>query len=279
MRRRSLVATLSSGVVVSLGGCSTSSTSSTSQNARVEVVEYDVPETVEIGSAATISITVRNVGDVSGDISAPLYVRTPNSEWTQFGNVEMQYEDVEPGETATDSVQTEQFDYIQRYEFVLGDSDKTSALQTVSKTLAWEEEFTTPSEYRIRIDRPVLQSTFEVESYAGSTTEESPEDRDKWAFVDAWVKNETGQTQFSPVGAEFALLHQDSQFDALQLYNDPVNKGPAFDGGELQPGVEREGWLAYAVPGEVGVEDLTMAWSTTTRNGEVSVNWSSGDDG
>jgi len=49
-----------------------------------------------------------------------------------------------------------------------------------------------------------------------------------------------------------------------------------FEPGELQPGIERSGWIAYQIPSNISVSDLTLAWSKTTLNGEIVVNWGSG---
>ena len=86
-------------------------------------------------------------------------------------------------------------------------------------------------------------------------------------------KNETGQTEYSPLSDEFALVTGNSQFDSTFLIDDPVNKGEQFEGGELEPGIERSGWIVYELPADLSTSDLTMAWSNTTYGGEISVNW------
>ena len=89
-----------------------------------------------------------------------------------------------------------------------------------------------------------------------------------------YVKNETGQAASSPLALDMALIYGNSQSDGdTVLIDEPTNKGEPFDGGELQPGIERSGWIAYQVPSDISTDDLTMAWSDTTFDGEIAVNW------
>lgn len=297
MRRRKVIATVSTGLAVGVAGCSSEGSDSSDgseqetqsessdgsestdnsdsgSGASFEVVEYNAPENVEIGTGTTIEVTIRNTGDSEGDTSAPLYYRTSGSDWTQVGDSELEYQGVGAGETATAGIETGEFRYIDRYEFALGQSEQTAIIQTVSANIDWGSEYTTPAGYRIRVDSPDLQTTYEYEDFNGEVAEKSPESRGQWAFVNVWVKNETGQTAFSPLASEFGLLYGSSQSDGETiLIDDPINKGSPFDGGELQPGVERSGWIVFELPGDVSTDDLTMAWSQTTASGEISVNW------
>lgn len=237
-----------------------------------EVVSYEIPETVEIGEEVTFAIIVRNTGEQEGSLSVPLYGRTPDSSWQEGGDVT--FEDVGPGETATVEVGSIVYDYINRYEYRLGNSSKTAIVQTVSAKIAWGEEYTTPAGYRIRVDEPNLQDTYEYQDYQGNIKDKEPDSGGQWAFVNIWTKNETGQADYSPLASEFGLLYGSSQADGETiLLDEPVNKGEPFEGGELQPGVERSGWVAFQISGNVGLSDLTMAWSQETYEGQIGVNW------
>jgi len=284
---------VSAGIITSIAGCSsdspevsegneedtgsdTQSTQSDSSNgdqsqdgeSSFELVEYDLPETVSIGSSITGTIVIRNTGDSTGETTAPLYIRTPDSDWNLVN--EYSVEDVEPGETASLSVEIDDINYINRYEFALGQSENTAVIQTISAEIDWGSEYTTPNGYVVRIDRPELQNTYTAEGYNGET-EESPEDRGQWAFANVYVKNETGQSAYSPTG--FSLVSGSAQYDSEILFNEPVNKGDKYESGELQPGIERSGWIVYELPADLSVSDLTMAWSKSTFEGEISVNW------
>lgn len=240
--------------------------------ASFEVVEYDIPETVEIGEEVTLSVTVRNVGGQEGDLSVPIYGRTPDSSWQEGGEVSLI--GIGSGENATAEVGSIEYNYLNRYEYRLGTSSKTVVVQTVSAKISWGEEYTTPAGYRIQVDEPNLQDTYEYEDYQGNIVDKEPDSGDQWAFVNVWVKNETGQTSFSPLASEFGLLYGNSQSDGdTLLIDEPINKGESFEGGELQPDVERNGWIAYQLPGDISTNDLTMAWSQETIEGQIAANW------
>lgn len=284
MERRAFTSLISAGVITSIAGCSSSdpeesggddeesSSSNDEQNqderGPYEVVEYDLPETASIGSSVSGSILIRN-GDVAGEATFPVYYRTPSSDWTLLREYDVGY--LEAEETVRLDVEVDSFNYIDRYEFAVGRKDKTAVLQTVSAEIDWGDEYTTPDGYIIRVDRPELQDTYTAEGYGGET-EESPEDGGQWAFANVYVKNETGQSSFTPVG--FSLISGSSQYDSTVLLSDPVNKGDQYETGDLQPGIERSGWLAYELPADLSVSELTMAWSESTVGGELAVNWS-----
>jgi len=163
-----------------------------------------------------------------------------------------------------------------RYEIRLGTFDQTATIQGVSATVPWGDEYTTPEGYRIRVEQPDVQPTYESEDYDGSIVDVEPESGGQWAFATIWVKNETGQASYSPLASEFGLLYGNKQADGERfLVDDPINRGDPFEAGELQPGVERSGWIAFQVPDDLGVDDLTMAWSEDTYDGQISVRWGS----
>lgn len=291
MKRRSFAATVGIGVIASISGCSSESSESTGGSnsespddttqdssgsepggdSSFEVTSYDLPETASLESTVEGTITVENVGDSSGGFTSPLYIRSPNSDWVEIG--EYTAENIEAGESVAVDVEITGLQYINRYEVALGQSERTHIVQTVSANLDWGTEYSTPEEYRIRVDEPELQNSYAYENFQGETEQQTPEDRGQYAFVNVYSKNETGQTAYSPLSNEFALVSDSSQFDTTYLLNDPTNKGEQYDGGELQPGIEREGWIVYELPADLSVSDLTMAWSKTTFGGEVSVNW------
>jgi hypothetical protein len=247
----------------------------TSEPAAFELVSYDAPETVEIGADFTMEITIRNVGGQTGTYEDQLYVRGPESDWVESGS--WTFTDVGAGETATASfTEPVRFDYLTRYEFRLGTFAETTAVQTVSATVTWGGEYTTPAGYRIRVEQPDVQPTYESEDYDGTIVDVEPENGGQWAFVTIWVKNEAGQANYSPLASEFGLLYGSKQADGETiLVDDPINRDDPFDGGELQPGVERRGWIAFQVPDDLDVADLTMAWSQETYNGQIGVRWGS----
>lgn len=242
--------------------------------AEFRLVKYNIPKEAEINENITIGLTIENTGGQTGSYSEPLYLKTPDSDWAEIQEVD--FGEVKPGEKSTlSSSEPFSFDYMSRYEFRLGDFDETAVLQVVSAKLGWGEVYTTPENYKIRADKPTLQSTYTYENYRGEEEEEEPDSGGQWAFMNFWAKNETGEPNYSPLSSEIKLLTGSSQFDNKGNYSrEPVDKGQQYDGGELQPGVVREGWIAYEVPDEIAPGDLTAAWSQSYYDGEIAVNWS-----
>ncbi len=291
MNRRKFAAVMSGVVLTGTAGCGSDNpsggdgnseantatpteTDTASEPAEFVIREYNVPDTVQIGEDALFEVTILNMGGRRGDFSARLYGRTPESEWQAFG--EWTASDVSPGESVTmTSNEPIEFDYLGRFEYRLGESSNTTVIQTVSAKLEWGEEYTTPEGYLFRVNRPELQGSYMYEDFSGTQRRKKPENGGQWAFVDVYVKNNTGSAEFSPLATDIKLLYGDSQADGETiLIDEPINKGQRFDGGELQPGVKREGWILYPVPSNLSIGDLTVAWSETEAGGRIAVNWS-----
>jgi hypothetical protein len=245
---------------------------STSEEAEFELVEWELPSEIQINESTNLAVTVENVGGSADDFTAPIYERTPDTEWTKLGDAD--FGTVQPGEQSEMEGSDFVYRYINRFEYALGDFQETAIVQTVSAKINWGTEYTTPNGYVIRVDEPELQSSYEYEDYSGEVSLEEPENGGQWAFVNIYVSNETGQANYSPLANEFPMIYGNSQADGTTvLFNDPINRDQSFDGGELQPGVERSGWVAYEIPSDTSVNDLRVAWSQSTLEGELSVNW------
>ena len=295
MNRRGVIEAIGVGGLTVLAGCSSNSSDDQSEQvgeepdeetpdeetpdeetpdeeAEFEFVEWNVPSEVELNEEFDLRVVVANTGGEAGDFTAPLYARTPESDWSKVS--ELDFETIPP-DTQTEVSLPVVYAYINRYELRLGNFEQTTVLQTVSAQIDWGGKYITPSGYVIRADEPELQDSYEYEGFTGELSQKEPDSGGQWVFVNMYVKNETGQVEYSP--SNFALVTGNSQYDSeIILAFDPINQGDEFEGGELQPGIERSGWIAYQIPSNISVSDLTLAWSKTTFNGEIVVNWGSG---
>jgi hypothetical protein len=250
----------------------TASEETASEEAEFEFVEWTTPSEVELNEEIEVGMVVKNTGSQAGDYTAPLYQRTPNSDWTRVSEVD--FGTIQPDEEVEMVFEDVAYSYINRYALRLGDFQKTSVIQVLSAKIDWGTEYTTPNGYIISVDEPELQDSYEYEDYNGEVSPKEPDSGGQWAFLNAYVKNETGQSKYSPLAGDINLLYGSSQADGETiLIDEPINKGEPFEGGELQPDVERSGWIAYEIPADVSTDDLTVAWSKTTIEGEISVNW------
>lgn len=243
--------------------------------ASIQLDQYTTPNKVEIEEMFSIKVSVTNTGGQSTDFSAPLYMKSGDSTWSEQGQLD--FGEVPPGETKQVTTNEFSFSYLNRYEIRLGDFSTTAVVQTVSSQFEWGGQYKTPKGYLVRVDEPELQDTYKYEDYMGDIQQKSPDNEGQWAFVNVRVENQTGSPNYSPMSSEFKIVSNQSQYDSKFLLSDPVDKGEKFEGGELQPGIVREGWIPYAIPSDLSVSDLTLSWSTTYYDGDVSVEWSSSD--
>lgn len=235
------------------------------------IVEWDMPAEVQINEEFSWRVIIENRGDDIGEFAEPLYVKVPGSDWEETGEVDLG--EIAPGEEGVYGSDSASIPYINRYEFAVGDFDPTSVLQTISAKISWGSKYTTPSGYEIQVNTPSVVDSYPYLDYSGATKQKSPENGGQWVFIDIFVKNETGQANFSPTASDFDLLYGNQQADSEFILDDPIDYGPQFEGGELQPGIERGGWVLYEIPEDVSADDVRIAWSESTFEGELSVIW------
>lgn len=97
--------------------------------------------------------------------------------------------------------------------------------------------------------------------------------RGRFSAVAVESRNQTGETNFSPLEADIVIIANNQQFDNTTLSDEPINRGQPFDGGELRPEVVREGYIAYEVQATLQVPDLQVEWSDSTSRGEIAAAW------
>jgi hypothetical protein len=57
------------------------------------------------------------------------------------------------------------------------------------------------------------------------------------------------------------------------LYNEPIDKGQAYEGGEVQPSIIREGYIVFTVPSDVEKQHISVVWNEMISLTEKSVYW------
>lgn len=244
-------------------------TTAAPEPAAFEVVGYEAPDTVELRTEFTLSVTVANTGDQPGEFAAPLSRTAPDGARREVAQVAPG--EIPAGGTATFETEPLALDYIGRYTFRVAESSTT--VRAVPASLQWGTDYRTPAGYVIRVTEPTLQDTFEYEGGYDDIEERGPSGDRQWAFVDVAVDNETGAAAPSPSASDFVLVGADARYDNYVIVDDPINRGPRFEGGELQPDAERSGWVSYAIADDLGVSDLRVAWSGETADGEVGAVW------
>lgn len=250
----------------------TESPTPTPEPAAFELVEYDAPESVSVNQTTQISARVRNTGEVAGVYTAEVYVRFDASErFRPEGSIEIR---VPPGEEAEVALLEYEPIYTdEALEVRLGEFESTTTVRSVSATLSFGTQYTRYDGYLVTVNNVALTKSYTTESYTGEEVEETAPDGKQWAFADVRVKNGTGGAELSPTSQDFTILSGNSQIESTFISPEPVERGDAFEGGDLQPDVVRAGWIAYEVDSQLTLNDIQVVYSGSTYEGDVSVYW------
>ena len=109
----------------------------------------------------------------------------------------------------------------------------------------------------------------------GTAEADDPDYQAALAYV--YAKNESGSSQTVPYHFDWVMLAENQQYEAQ---SNPNTQEEAFRGGEILDGVERGGWVLYAVPENLSTEDLSVGWTgefvseDSSELEEVTVRWS-----
>lgn len=103
-----------------------------------------------------------------------------------------------------------------------------------------------------------IQDSFE----RSSGREEEAEEGMQFALLNFEARNESDIQQRVALTTDPVILHDGSQYDQQ------VGLPERYEGGELEPGVTREGQLLYEVPEGTGEDDLTTVLSMDSYDGD-----------
>lgn len=233
-----------------------------------EVESLDMPEEVEVGEEWSWSITVANTGDADGTFETAVYVKTADTDFTEVGTIELE---IPAGGTATYESDTGTLRYITRATYRFEALDLEQEIQAVSRSLTFGESYRTPQDIVVTAHSIDLRDVYEYENYDGETATEEASSGSQWAFLEFEAANESGSSEFVPLEGDVSLIAGDTQYDSQYISKEDGK----YEGGEVQPGITREGWIAYEIPSDLRVGDLEVAYSGSNFEGEWSVRWRS----
>ena len=100
-----------------------------------------------------------------------------------------------------------------------------------------------------------------------------PDEGNQWALVELHGENTSDEAERLPTPwMDFALITNGSQYDPTSVLD--TNPYEEFDGGEIQPGIEREGVVVFEVPEELERADLEVVWHDDFLDANIDVRWS-----
>ena len=251
----------------------TPTSSATPAPAAFQIRNYDVPDRIEIGESAPVSVTAENIGDQPGEFTAPLMLNAPDG--TQKESVEVSFGRIEPNESVTVEAGPFSFVYLGPHTIRVGGQSPTVTVQGVPASSTWETAYRVPRGYEITVSEPSLQDTFAYEGGYDDVERRDPSGDRQWVFVDVSVTNQADVAVSVPSADEFVLVSADSEYDNYVLADDPINRGDRLRSGTVPPGETQTGWVSYAIASDLAVGDIALRWSTTTDGGEIAVRWSS----
>jgi len=284
MRRRALLTTLAPTLTIATAGCQdtnpepddpTATTASPSQTPTasptdepaqpdVRVERVNAPETIEINTEWTWTITFRNDGDAPG---TPDTITIQDADGNTLDKMTPS-EPVPPQDTRQYTIDMNAIQYITSLTAAYGETDVVT-VQTVSRALTWGDVYSSPQNITATVTTIEFKNEYTYEStYSGTETRAAGEGR-QWAFVTVEVANESGSQEFIPLVTDFGLRSDDRQWDAQFIRKEDGK----YEGGEVGPGVVRSGWICYNVPDTYSPADMTVEWFDSTVEGDYGVRW------
>lgn len=255
INRRNIIHTFAGLGLSGVAGC----LGSQKEEAQYNVVDWNLPDEIEIQEKFDFRVTVKNVGGETGRCIEPLY-------YTIFGDhvrVErLDFGDIEPGEKKEYLYNDFYFDYIGPRQFSLREHGDSSRLMYVRPAnIQLGDKFTLPSGLTMSVDKYNIQSSItylEGDEYLYDSNA-------AYIFAYIYVKNNTLSDWVNPLSNFAVSLLIDDEIDVKRNYPKYQNRiyWPSlkmFDNSDLSRGDEREGWIAFVFSGENRLKDLKFLW-------------------
>jgi len=287
MDRRQYIAATLSAASLSIAGCSSDGESSSQSDATTPTPEPDTPtdtptptpasfevdsfagpDSVELNEPYTLTLEVTNTGGRPGTFEPDMRVRAGNGDWSAVTPpVEME---IGAGETASKNIEFTASPYLQSLTYELGATADRVSFNVVSKTLELGETYTNPDSIALSASEIDFQPEYSYDSGNYIYTEQ-PSDGRKFAFLKFSAENTGNSPRPAPLQVDVAMIIDDGQYEPIVYYGDRE----AYEGGDIQPGIVREGTILYEVPESATKDEIRVVWSESYYDGDASVYWES----
>lgn len=100
-----------------------------------------------------------------------------------------------------------------------------------------------------------------------------PDEGYQYALLEFEATNNSDEAERLPrAWMDFQLLHNGSQYDTATVLG--LEEYEEYDGGEVQPGVTREGVVVFEVPEDTDESDLDLVWHDDFLGSNINIRWS-----
>lgn len=237
--------------------------------AEFELVAMEFPDEVALEEEYTPEITIRNVGDQAGTLEAPMYSRIADTEWEETGT--WTFTGVAGGATRTEQgADGWHHNYLYEYGYSLGDFEESVTVDTTPFETTLTETYPAPNGVEVTVSEVRLTARYQYQNYDDETVAKEAPDGSQWALVTLRAENTSDSAATLPHTFDLYLVTSKSQYE--QIYIDKEDN--KYEGGEVQPGIVREGWVAYEIPDTIVDGAVEIVWSGHPNGGDVTAIWS-----
>jgi len=241
---------------------------STPAEASIEVTEVDYPSELPAGRPYTWEYTLENTGEEDGTFSETLYVQfefTPN-QWAESASVE---HSVPAGETKTISREATAFHWTTSFTGRIGEDGPEFESELTPPHMDAGETFSMTTGITATAREISFQQSYSWKSSDGTMYEEEASDEKQWAFLDFRAENTGDEPASAPSEFDISLVVGNSQYDRTAITRDDGR----YEGGEIQPDIVREGWVAFEVPDDLSASDVEAVWSSQDAYDSWTAYW------
>jgi len=248
----------------------TESPTATSEPASFELVSFSIPEKAEIGESIKFEFTVQNTGEVAGEFETTISYTTSESDDWSTGS-EAWTETIDAGEEFTFVSEEFTSHYMRSFTYRVDAFDEEATVQWVSKTLSYGDSYTNPEGVELTVLGERTEKSYTWTS-SGYEYTETAADGMTWLFVTVRAENTSGEIAYAPSSYDWVVVAGNSQYEQTSNYR---SESEQYEGGDIQPGVVREGEILYQVPNDYMQKDSAVVWSESYYDGDVAAYWES----
>ena len=242
-----------------------------SESAEISLTSFNVSREVEMGENFTVKASFENNGGRSGVFETTVMMREQDEE--SFSATESTIEGEIPAGEQKTFEKTLKASSVSSNVIGLAGTDAESSIRIVPKRIKFGEEYTTSNSIGITVESVDLEGYYRYEDIYGEESIQEPESG-QYVFVYLKTQNQGDVPKTVPSSYDFQMIANNRQYEPTGVsYNEPVDKGEPYEGGEVQPGIIRDGYFVFEVPEDVNKDEISVVWNEMISLSEKSVYW------